>query len=274
MDKRHISDGGEGWPQRDEREPPGLLQTADRTLQVLLAFDRGRTDWGVTEVAREFGWDKSVAQRILATLAYRGFLVADPQTRRYRIGPAAIQLARVWQQSRTLELLVQPVLDELTRRTGDSSLLCVPDGFHVRCVAAADGPAGPQRYYPLVGELYPAHAGATSKGYFAFLPPHECSRLFTDRPLARFTDHTQVDPVRLTEEFAAIRNRGYALSEGEYDGDTAALAVPVHVRRELYGSLSLGWRSGHSDDTTTRLPLLRHAASVIDDILGGTARRR
>ncbi|RCV54620.1 IclR family transcriptional regulator [Marinitenerispora sediminis] len=265
----------DGWPQRDQREPPGLLQTADRTLQVLLAFDRDRADWGVTEVSREFGWDKSVAQRILATLAYRGFLVADPATRRYRIGPATIQLARVWQQSRSLELLVQPVLEELTRRTGDSSLLCVPDGFHVRCVAAADGPSGPLRYYPLVGELYPAHAGATSKAYFAFLPPQERNRLFTDRPLARFTDQTPVDPTRLAEEFSAIRDRGYALSEGEYDGDTAALAVPVHVRRELYGSLSLGWRSGRSDDdASTRLPLLWDAASVIDDILGGSGRRR
>ena len=38
---------------------------------MLLAFDREHPEWGVTEVATEFGLDKSVAQRLLAALAYR-----------------------------------------------------------------------------------------------------------------------------------------------------------------------------------------------------------
>ncbi|MBI0382297.1 helix-turn-helix domain-containing protein, partial [Streptomyces albiflaviniger] len=74
--------------------PP--LQTADRVLNVLLSFDRERPEWGVTEIAEEFGLDKSVAQRLLAALAYRGFLVSDKRSRRYRLGPAVWHLSWVW----------------------------------------------------------------------------------------------------------------------------------------------------------------------------------
>ncbi|MEV0265681.1 IclR family transcriptional regulator [Streptomyces sp. NPDC050617] len=249
----------------DRRTPPGLLQTVDRALLVLLAFERTRPDWGVTEVAEEFGWDTSVAQRLLATLAGRGFLVSDPATRRYRIGPAVLRLGRLWERSGTLELLARPVLEELCRETGDTVLLCVPDSFHMRCVAAVEGESGPLRYYPLVGELYPAHAGATSKSFYAFLPDDQRHRLFRDRPMARFTERTQTDPGRLEEEFRQVRARGHAWTVGEYDAGVATLAVPLFLGREPYGSLSLGGAEERfPDGPEDRLDTLRRAAHTLE----------
>ena len=249
----------------DRRTPAGALQTVDRALLVLLSFERTRPDWGVTEVAAEFGWDTSVAQRLLATLAGRGFLVSDPVTRRYRIGPAVLRLGRLWERSGSLELLAGPILEELCRVTGDTVLFCLPDSFHMRCVAAEEGVAGPLRYYPLVGELYPAHAGATSKSYYAFLPDEQRHRLFRGRPMARFTDRTVTDPDRLEEEFIKIRSQGYAWTVGEYDTGIATVAVPVFLGREPYGSLSLGGAEelfrGAPED---RLEALRHAAQLLE----------
>ncbi|WP_405783250.1 IclR family transcriptional regulator [Streptomyces sp. NBC_00859] len=249
----------------DRRKPAGALQTVDRALLVLLAFERTRPDWGVTEVAAEFGWDTSVAQRLLSTLAGRGFLVSDPATRRYRIGPAVLRLSRQWERSGSLELLAGPVLDELCRATGDTVLFCLPDSFHMRCVAAEEGEAGPLRYYPLVGELYPAHAGATSKSYYAFLPDDQRHRLFRARPMARFTDRTVTDADLLEQEFLRIRAQGYAWTVGEYDSGIATLAVPVFLGREPYGSLSLGGAEQRfPDGPEPRLDSLRQAAQQLE----------
>ncbi|MEU5024417.1 IclR family transcriptional regulator [Streptomyces milbemycinicus] len=217
--------------------PP--LQTADRVLNVLLSFDRERPEWGVTEIAAEFGLDKSVAQRLLAALAYRGFLVSDQRTRRYRLGPAVWHLSRVWERGGGMASLVRPTLEALAEAVGVSALFAVPDGVHMRCVAAADGATGPLRYYALAGELYPAHAGATSRAYFGMLPPGDRAVLLYGRPMARFSENTLTDPVRLEERFAEVRRLGYAYSEGEYDPHTAALAVPVLVGRRPVGTLSL-----------------------------------
>jgi IclR family acetate operon transcriptional repressor len=249
----------------DRRTPTGLLQTVDRALMVLLAYERSRPDWGVTEIAAEFGWDKSSTQRLLATLASRGFLVSDAATRRYRIGPAALQLGKLWERSGSLEILVSHVLDEVSARTGDSTVLSLPDGFHMRCVLSVDGRHGQLRYYPLVGELFPAHAGATSKAYFAYLPVDQRRALFHDRPIARFTDRTVIDPEVLELEFATIREQGYALSFGEYDAGVAALAVPIFLRGEAYGSLTSCWRDQSPDvDISARLDALQEASDRLE----------
>ncbi|MGX1673045.1 IclR family transcriptional regulator [Streptomyces sp. NPDC055400] len=249
----------------DRRTPTGALQTVDRALLVLLAFERSRPDWGVTEIAAEFGWDTSVAQRLLSTLAGRGFLVSDPATRRYRMGPAVLRLGRMWERSGSLELLAAPVLEELGRATGDTVLFCLPDSFHMRCVAAVEGESGPLRYYPLVGELYPAHAGATSKSFYAFLPDEQRHRLFRGRPMARFTDRTVTDPDELERELVQVRAQGHAWTVGEYDAGIATVAVPVFLGREPYGSLSLGGaKERFADGPEGRLDALRKAASLLE----------
>jgi len=217
--------------------PP--LQTADRVLNVLLAFDRERPEWGVMEVAAEFGLDKSVAQRLLAALAHRGFLVSDRRTRRYRLGPAVWHLSRVWERGGGMASLVRPALAVLAREAGVNALFAVPDGVHMRCVAAVDGATGPLRYYVLAGELYPAHAGATSRAYFGMLNADDRAALIYGRPMARFSEHTLTDPAALEERFAQVRREGFTYSEGEYDPETAALAAPVLVGRRPVGTLTL-----------------------------------
>lgn len=248
--------------------PPGLLQTVDRALQVLLSLDRHRQEWGVTEVATEFGWDKSVAQRILATLAHRGLLISDPATRRYRIGPAILLLHRLWEQSGSLQLLVHDLMQGLSDRTGLTSVLAVPDIAHMRCVSSVEGRTGKIRYYPLVGELYPAHAGATSKAYFGFLAESDRRRILSGRPMAKFTDKTVTSESELEQQLAAIRSRGYAYTVGEYDRGVATLAVPVMLKGEPVASLSVAGSEADLPDDGKWLPLLQDIRDQVERRLG------
>lgn len=135
----------------------------------------------------------------------------------------------------------------------------------MRCVAAEEGETGPLRYYPLVGELYPAHAGATSKSYYAYLPDEQRHRLFRGRPMARFTDRTVTDPDLLEREFLKVRAQGYAWTVGEYDTGVATVAVPVFLGREPYGSLSLGGAKERFEGAPeNRLDALRQAADLLE----------
>lgn len=254
------------------QSPPNSLQTADRALQILLMFDGTRPEWGVTEVAREFGINKSMAQRLLATLAGRGFLMSDPDTRRYRLGPSALQLGQMWERCGSIRILVDPVLRELSSRTGASSVLALPDHFHMRAVACVDGSTGPLRVQPLVGELYPAHAGATSKAYYAYLPVTQRRHLFEGQPVARFTDRTMVDPQVLEDDFLRIREQGYAVTVGEYDTHVACVAVLVAVQGRPYGSLSTAVPVEQFTESGAFVPALQRASSAIEARLSRRAR--
>ncbi|WP_218192333.1 IclR family transcriptional regulator [Brachybacterium vulturis] len=252
--------------------PSGMLQTVDRALQILLATDREHDGWSVTEVSAEFGFSTSVAHRLLATLTHRDFLIADPSTRRYRIGPAAMTVGRIWAGSQSLRLLVQPVLAQLAEETGLAAIFAIPDAFHMRAIAAATGTEGPLRTYPLVGELFPAHAGATSKAYYAHLPDLERRRTFADRPMARFTPSTTIDPAVLEQQFERIRRQGYATSSGEYDVDVSTVAMVVRLRNEPFGSLSLGRHGEFMTDVPALVRRLEEARRDIELTLVGRSR--
>lgn len=218
----------------------GPLQTVSRALDVLLSYTDARTDWGVYELAGHFGWTKSTAQRVLAALAARGFLWADPYTRRYSLGPAIWHMSALWQRTGGLARIADDPLRRLTEETGFSSAFAIPDGSFVRCVAAVLGPEGAMRSRPLVGELYPANAGATARAYFAFADPAEQHAALHGLPLGRYTDATVVDIDQIQELYRATARAGYALTFGEWDSRTWALAVPVCLGGRTVGSLSLG----------------------------------
>ena len=50
------------------------VQSADRALAIILAFDDARPELGVTELAGELGVHKSTVSRLLATLERRGLV--------------------------------------------------------------------------------------------------------------------------------------------------------------------------------------------------------
>ena len=245
------------------------LQTVDRALQILLSFSETRTSWGVTELAEEFELNASTSQRLLAALASRGFLTADPYTRRYSLGPALWHVASIWERNGGLARLAEQVLTELAASTARTATFTVPDGFYVRCIAAVDGSSGPVRSHPLVGDLYPAHAGATSRAYFAFLDPLMRRNMLSGRPFARYTELTEVDEDALETMLRKTYKAGWAYSEGEYDATTRAIAVPVRIGDKPIGSLTLVEPKIYEfdDELTDHVPVLQAAAEQFASLL-------
>lgn len=218
-------------------QPSGYLQTADRALQVLGAFTSDSPSWGVTDLARALHLDKSQVQRLLATLAYRGFLVTDPATRRYQLGPTLVALGRLAEANDGVTRAVRDLLAPLAGRTGESAVLNVPDANRYRCAAAVDGP-GPLRYTTVVGQLYPGHGGAGGHAIFAFLPEERVRGLF-GATLERFSPTTPTTINELLTIHARVRERGLAVSEGEYDHRVEAVAAPVFAQATVLGAVSV-----------------------------------
>ncbi|MGW7684379.1 IclR family transcriptional regulator [Kribbella sp. NPDC054772] len=250
----------------DTRSP---LQTVDRALQILISYSEQRRDWGVMELADELGIDKSSAQRLLAALAFRGFLRSDPISRRYSLGPTMWRMAALWERTGGLAALADGVLERLAHDTNRTTTFTIPDGFHVRCIAAVDGGGGPLRSHPLLGDLYPAHAGATSRAYFAFLDRNERRALLSGRPFARFTDLTEVDEVALEQVFEDTVQTGWAFSDGEYDAATRAIAAPVRLGRRPIGSLTVAEGKSEEliDDIRDHVPRLLEATEELSNLL-------
>lgn len=95
-----------GWPRPPAAgasaaaSSPQLLQ---RTFAMLSLFAADRPEWTTTELSSVSGLPVPTTHRIVVALQKHGFLVRDPATKRFRLGPAAIALGRAALSSADLQ---------------------------------------------------------------------------------------------------------------------------------------------------------------------------
>ncbi|TXS34740.1 IclR family transcriptional regulator [Streptomyces sp. or43] len=203
------------------------IAAVERAMDVLLLFGRsGRPDLGVTEIAQELHITKAVVHRILTALRNRDLVLADPVTRRYALGPAAISLGRAYLARTDLRTMAAPELRRLAAQCGETATLSIRRG-DTRLYVDQVVPQQELRIEVAIGIPYPLHAGSSSKVVLAFMPEHEIEEYLSRHELEPFTDRTVTDPAKLRKELTVIRRRGYATSTGEREGGSVSAAAPV-----------------------------------------------
>jgi DNA-binding IclR family transcriptional regulator len=236
---------------------------------VLALFTAGPAALGVSEIARELGLSKAVVHRILQSLASRSFVEADPQTRGYRLGPAAVALGARALRDLDLRRAASPVLQRLRETTRETTTLSALLGGARVYLDQYESPQEIKMTVEL-GRPHPLHAGASSRAILAFLPEPAREAVITDE-LAPLTAETIVDPAQLRRRLAEVRETGCATSLGERQHGAASVAAPVFgMDGQVVGSISVCGPVSRFDPQTVRryVPLVREAALEISRALG------
>jgi len=203
------------------------FQVLERTFGILEVFSESQPEWSATQVARELDLPVPTVHRILAALNRLGYVSQHEDTRRFRLGLAAVSLG---ERARTLADL-RPVaigpLRRLTEATGETALLTVLSPARDRsvCLERVET-AQPLRLSVLPGRQLPLHAGASQKALLAFMPASEIDEIIAG-PLERCCSATITDGPALRRELAAIRARGWSSSYEETNVGVWGVAVPV-----------------------------------------------
>ncbi|MFE1382219.1 IclR family transcriptional regulator [Streptomyces sp. NPDC058740] len=210
-----------------EAEPvraPAGAQAVRRALDVLHCFHDNGPDLSASDLARRLGLSTSTAHRLARTLLGAGFLEQDARTARYRLGPAVTELGRLSYHQRGLHL-AGPELSDLAARTGATADLALRSGPYAVIVAGG-------AVTPKVGLRRPLHSTALGKVLLAW-------------PRAGESGVPAGEP-------AAVRERGYALDDGESTPGLRTLAVPV-LERSGHARFALSVRATPSSLTDERL---------------------
>lgn len=216
--KPDAAEGGQ------DRGSPQLLE---RTFAMLSLFAVDRPEWTTTQLSSVSGLPVPTTHRIVLALQRHGFLVRDPATKRFRLGPAAIALGRAALSSADLPTIAGKLLPRLTQATEETSLLTVPAdaGDKSVCLLRVESPH-PLRLSVQPGRALPLHAGASQKSLLAYLPEATRERIASG-PLEKFCANTLATREALLADIERIRSRGWSYSLEETDVGVWGIAVAL-----------------------------------------------
>lgn len=228
------------------KEDPGVA-SVNRALSILLAFRESVDGLSLAEVCAATGLYHSTALRLCESLEHFRF-VKRMDDGRYRLGPMPFYLGTVYQSSFRLRDYAQPILRELVNATREVGAIYVREGDERICVHRLEHPRS-VRMHVREGDAFPLSAGAAGRVLLAFSGENG-------------------------ESFDAVRAAHYAVSQGERDAESAAIACPVFgIGQQLVCTISLGLPRFRfdADAFAESLPHLMQAGAKLTADLGGDA---
>jgi DNA-binding IclR family transcriptional regulator len=199
-----------------------------------------------------------------------GYIRQERDSKRYRVGRPLFALAASALDEIEMVNLATPILEDLSRETGESGHFAVRMGDAVIVIARTSGP-GAFQLTDRVGVVRPAHCTALGKIILASLRPDQLKRFLERVELKPSTGKSITEPAVLLREIAEIRRSAIAIDDGEYNAEVRCIAVPVYnFTGDVIGALGISgpiWRM--SDQVLNgRAKLVQTAASRLSAEFG------
>lgn len=208
----------------------GGVRAASRALAILKALaEPSREDWPLDEISAVVGLPKSTTHRLLETLKTQGWVGSGAAPGSYRLGlEAAIVGSRAIQEQRP-RTEVRDVIARAAGEIGETIGLGVLEGRRV-LVVEKGVPDRPFSWNLGIGSTMPAHATAAGKVLLSGLSDGEVEAcLGGEGGLSPSGPKTITALSELLEQLAAVRQRGFAIDDEEFEEGLRCVAVPVRA---------------------------------------------
>jgi IclR family pca regulon transcriptional regulator len=246
-----------------------FVQSLERGLAVIRAFDAEHPELTLSEVARVAGLTRASARRFLRTLAELGYVRSNG--RLFALRPRVLELGYAYLSSLSLHEVAQPHLERLVSLLRESSSVSVLDADDVVYVARVPT----RRIMTItisVGTRFPAYATSMGRVLLAGQSDEWLDGYFATVELRRLTARTVTDAPALRAELLQVREQGWAFVDEELEEGLRAIAAPIN---DLSGrviaavNVSSPVSRGSADLVRSEfLPHLLAAARGIEEDLG------
>jgi DNA-binding IclR family transcriptional regulator len=263
-----ASPAGEGI--REPGRERGGVQSIARAFAIAEEIARNREGIGLAELSKRVGLHNSTTFHLVKTMVSLGYLSQLKDTKRYRIGRRLFTLAAGALDEIELVNVATPILETLTRETGEYSHFAIRSGDEIVVVAKTAG-TGMFQMVDRAGALRPAHATALGKVLLAALAASQLERYLELCELRKFTAKTIVEREALRREIEEVKRKGIAVDDGEFDAEVRCVAVPVRdFAGRVAGAIGMSgpmWRlSLHALQDKSKY--VRQAAAALSAELG------
>lgn len=209
-----------------EDKQRGGVQSLGRAFAIMEEVARNRDGIALAELSKRVGLHNSTTFHLVQTMVSLGYIRQMKDSKRYRVGRPLFALAASALDEIEMVSLATPVLEDLSRETGESCHFAVRMGDSVVVIARTAGP-GAFQLTDRVGVVRPAHCTALGKVILAALRPDQLDRLLDRVELKAHTPKSITERGPLKEQIEEIRRSGIAFDDGEFDPEVRCIAMPV-----------------------------------------------
>ncbi|MCF1463670.1 helix-turn-helix domain-containing protein [Agrobacterium vitis] len=207
-------------------------------LKIIEAFEEAAPRLSIAEAAKLSGLDRATARRCLLTLSQLGY--ADYDGKFFSLTPKILRLGHAWLSATPLPAILQPHLDQLSEKVGQSASASVLDGTEIVYIARAS-----QRRVMSInlmpGSRLPAYSASMGRVLLAGVSDAEVRAVLEASVLKANTAFTRTDPEDLMAEIAHVRHQGYAIIDQELEIGLCSIAVPVYDSRgQMAAAINIG----------------------------------
>jgi DNA-binding IclR family transcriptional regulator len=245
-------------------------QSLERGLDVLEPIAAVGGELGVREVARRCGLSPTIVQRLVTSLASRGYIEKNNDTARYRLGHRTLALGVTSEAAFDYVVAARRELERLAHDHHLNGFLSVLRGGRAIYLLAvqADGPVA-IKVSP--GSEMPLHSTGAGKVLLASLSDGEARKVLGARKLTAITPHTITDPAAIVAQLPKVRRQGLALVNEENIPGVLSVGVPIRDRAgTVVAALSVAFPKYLDSGLTLASvePLVTAAALRVSRLLG------
>ncbi|CAN5861009.1 IclR family transcriptional regulator [soil metagenome] len=246
--------------------PAKEVHSVGRALAILESLTRSDHELGVSEISKVTGLAIGTVHRLLATLAYHGYVRRNSQTRKY--GPGIKLLSVAAAAHGRIGAISRPFLTRLMQASHETANLAILEG-NTNLYIEQVPPPRMLRIFTEPGNCVALHAAGTGKVLLAYQEPQVIESIIDRTGLPRATPATITDPSILMQVLEQVRDQGYAIDMEEQEEGVCCLAAPVFTPDgQILAAMSISGPASRLDQR--RLNELVPHVKNIADALGRT----
>lgn len=207
-------------------EPDSQAPALQRGLAVL-EFLAGREEGAtLSEISAALGLSPASCFRLTGVLEDSGYVLREDASRRFRLSRKLLLLGQPQHEGRSLVESCLPAMREVLALTGETVQLCCLAEHE--CVMIEQLPSThPFKYIVDLGSRPPIHCCAPGKAMLAHLDEAALNATLDTVTFTAHTPRTLASREAFVESFAKIRERGFAVDQGEHFEGIHCVAAPL-----------------------------------------------
>jgi IclR family KDG regulon transcriptional repressor len=202
------------------------VSSVRKAMRILREFSQDEPELGITQLSSRLGMPKSTVCRLIQILCEENMVQKNKQTRKYHLSLAAFEIGSVVYHEMELCQIALPLLKKMLPAVqGAIQMVAYDKGGVVYLFKLPED--RDTKILNTMGKRVPAHCTASGKMMLAHQDEAEIARVLQTE-LKAYTRETIIDPEQLRTELIKIKESGFAVSHGEFNGDMSSVAIPVY----------------------------------------------